>query len=759
MTKLKYLLLGLIGALGLFFFAFIAYGVTPQNQATGGTATSTKFTTNSIIYQGSTSYAGATLGSGLSLTGGVLSATGGTGNSTFLIGSGFIYNATSTDTVMIGSSTLDSSFIKGQTQLGIVASSTLNNYNEINYKCKNSGSLASVDYTMTSDIGGPSTYYGDLGLNCSGFTRTSSLSGAANDLYLFNSDNSLYLGTASTTNLNANIYLVSQGTNIATGTVTGLTISNATTTNLTVTGTCTGCGALSGGVNGKNAYWTGATALGASGDVFDNGTVSGVNATSSSFNFDIQGQGATVNPFNVASSSGATIFRVFPTNGILMNQNASTTNSSFTVAAGVSVLQLGTNSLSSPTAGGTYIGINSPGSFNGNFADFQLNGVDQVSITSGGSINASNAVTANQAIFSRMYYTGPGSANCTAGTVSINFTASINLVSGNNQSTCLVTNGGGDVNQPFWLDFTQGSSTSTLVTYASNIYGGAQVDQRLKSTTIQEFTFDNSGNNMYAVGPAISNDGAAFFSPYVQSSTSPATIATSSTVTITGAQIASTTNLALTNSIGLLVQSNNVTASTTNAYGEYIQAPTGATNNYSAYFNGRVLAPGLTTSAATQLDNLCWSSVGEIIADSGNCVLSGQQYKTDIQPLDKSIDELMKLNPVSFWYNPDLRTNPDNSKIQYGLIAQEVQKVDPNLITVTDATTTYDGVSYPPGTPDGLQNSNVYEGFFIKVMQDQQKEIEGISGKFKDVQDKWQDILLGLFGIYIIYNEWDKRRK
>ncbi len=54
--------------------------VTPQYG--GGTATSTKFSANSLIIQDANGYAGATVGSGLSLTGNILSATGGVSTTT-----------------------------------------------------------------------------------------------------------------------------------------------------------------------------------------------------------------------------------------------------------------------------------------------------------------------------------------------------------------------------------------------------------------------------------------------------------------------------------------------------------------------------------------------------------------------------------------------------------------------------------------------------------------------------------------------------
>jgi hypothetical protein len=65
---------------------------------------------------------------------------------------------------------------------------------------------------------------------------------------------------------------------------------------------------ITGGTTGKVAVFTSLTTL-STGDLLDNLTVSGVNATSSTVNFNIQGTGS-LNPFNVASSSGASLLTV-----------------------------------------------------------------------------------------------------------------------------------------------------------------------------------------------------------------------------------------------------------------------------------------------------------------------------------------------------------------------------------------------------------------------------------------------------------------
>ncbi|MCF7865654.1 MAG: tail fiber domain-containing protein [Candidatus Pacebacteria bacterium] len=69
-----------------------------------------------------------------------------------------------------------------------------------------------------------------------------------------------------------------------------------------------GGGSLSGGTDGYLARWTSSSAL-STGLLLDNGTVSGVNATSSTYTFNVQGSSG-VNPFNVASSTGTSLFSV-----------------------------------------------------------------------------------------------------------------------------------------------------------------------------------------------------------------------------------------------------------------------------------------------------------------------------------------------------------------------------------------------------------------------------------------------------------------
>jgi Chaperone of endosialidase len=54
---------------------------------------------------------------------------------------------------------------------------------------------------------------------------------------------------------------------------------------------------------------------------------------------------------------------------------------------------------------------------------------------------------------------------------------------------------------------------------------------------------------------------------------------------------------------------------------------------------------------------------------------SSRKYKHDIQPMDKASETLYQLKPVTFKFNSDWK-----GTTQYGLIAEEVAEVDPQLV-------------------------------------------------------------------------------
>ena len=58
---------------------------------------------------------------------------------------------------------------------------------------------------------------------------------------------------------------------------------------------------------------------------------------------------------------------------------------------------------------------------------------------------------------------------------------------------------------------------------------------------------------------------------------------------------------------------------------------------------------------------------------------SSRRFKEDIQDIGDESDELMQLRPVSFFYKREYDSDPQRVR-QYGLIAEEVDQIDPNLV-------------------------------------------------------------------------------
>lgn len=130
-----------------------------------------------------------------------------------------------------------------------------------------------------------------------------------------------YSGTATplltvASSSNASYFNIASNGGVSIPTISGSTQCLHVDTNGLISGTGTDCGgggSLSGGTNGQLPYWTSATSLSSTSAMLYNGTVFGMNATSSTIGFNIQGTAGTNTIFNVASSSGVSLFSITPT--------------------------------------------------------------------------------------------------------------------------------------------------------------------------------------------------------------------------------------------------------------------------------------------------------------------------------------------------------------------------------------------------------------------------------------------------------------
>ena len=156
------------------------------------------------------------------------------------------------------------------------------------------------------------------------------------------------------------------------------------------------------------------------------------------------------------------------------------------------------------------------------------------------------------------------------------------------------------------------------------------------------------------------------------------------------------------NAFGDLAMENNTTGASNTAIGD-----DALRNNVDGSFNvavGDEAGTGLGASVNgciaigapgdgpfATLDNTCFigSIFGEPVSDPGSQVpvfvdqfnnvgvfnTSSRKLKHDIQPMDKASETLYQFKPVTFKYNSDWK-----GTTQYGLIAEEVAEVDPQLV-------------------------------------------------------------------------------
>ena len=106
---------------------------------------------------------------------------------------------------------------------------------------------------------------------------------------------------------------------------------------------------------------------------------------------------------------------------------------------------------------------------------------------------------------------------------------------------------------------------------------------------------------------------------------------------------------------------------------------------------------------------------------------SDRRLKTNITPLEKSIDKVMKLNGVTFNWDKTVRPSAPTT-LQYGFIAQEIEKVIPEL--VSEDSDGYKTVNYIGVIP-----------VLTQAMQEQQKEIEQLKDENKKLNETVEALL------------------
>lgn len=145
-----------------------------------------------------------------------------------------------------------------------------------------------------------------------------------------------------------------------------------------------------------------------------------------------------------------------------------------------------------------------------------------------------------------------------------------------------------------------------------------------------------------------------------------------------------------------------------------LAAGTGSAGNIQL-MNGNV---GIGTAAPTQklhvAGNICYT--GSIAA------CSDIRYKTNINPVENSLDKVLQLKPVTyFWKTADYPDMNFSSRLQVGFIAQDLEKLFPEMVFTDIAG--YKSIDYSRLTP-----------VLVATIQEQQKQIDAINIRLKQLE-------------------------
>jgi hypothetical protein len=117
-------------------------------------------------------------------------------------------------------------------------------------------------------------------------------------------------------------------------------------------------------------------------------------------------------------------------------------------------------------------------------------------------------------------------------------------------------------------------------------------------------------------------------------------------------------------------------------------------------------------------------------------LVSSRRFKEEIKPIDKASEAILSLKPVTFRYKKEIESN---GSIMFGLIAEDVEKADPDLVTCNEKgeaeTVRYEAVNamlLNEFLKEHAKVEQLKKDFESKIAE-QQKQIEALTAGLKKV--------------------------
>jgi hypothetical protein len=132
---------------------------------------------------------------------------------------------------------------------------------------------------------------------------------------------------------------------------------------------------------------------------------------------------------------------------------------------------------------------------------------------------------------------------------------------------------------------------------------------------------------------------------------------------------------------------------------------------------------------------------GDIGTTGGFFTISDARLKTNIKPLQNSLEKIMNLNGVSYNYDQDKYANYNLSpRLTVGFLAQDLEKVIPEAVTNKTLTTTNNARENANETVESMQikvvNYDAVIPVLVEAMQEQQQMIEDLQKEIIELKGK-----------------------